>query len=54
MANLNAVHLTGLRAVEAVARCGSLQKAADELAVSISAVSQHLGRTEKPLGHSTW
>jgi LysR family glycine cleavage system transcriptional activator len=52
MANLNAFHLTGLRAVEAVARCGSLQKAADELGVSISAVSQQVGRTEKQLGHT--
>lgn len=52
MANLNAFHLTGLRAVEAVARCGSLQKAAQELGVSISAVSQQVGRTEKQLGHT--
>ncbi len=54
MANLNAFHLTGLRAVEAVARCGSLQKAADELGVSISAVSQQVGRTEKQLGHAVF
>ena len=44
MTNLNAIHLNGLRAVEAVARCGSLQKAADELGVSPSAVSQQVGR----------
>ncbi len=54
MPNLNAFHLTGLRAVEAVARCGSLQKAADELGVSISAVSQQVGRTEKQLGHAVF
>jgi LysR family glycine cleavage system transcriptional activator len=46
---LNAVHLNGLRAVEAVARCGSLQKAAEELGVSPSAVSQQVGRTEKQI-----
>ncbi|MDW6020826.1 LysR substrate-binding domain-containing protein [Mesorhizobium sp. BAC0120] len=48
--NLNTVHLTGLRAVETVARTGSLQKAAEELGVSPSAVSQQIGRTEKQLG----
>jgi LysR family transcriptional regulator, glycine cleavage system transcriptional activator len=47
---LNAFHLNGLRAVEAVARCGSLQKAAEELGVSPSAVSQQVGRTEKQIG----
>ena len=45
--NLNSVHLNGLRAVEAVARCGSLQKAAEELGVSPSAVSQQINRTGK-------
>lgn len=54
MPNLNALHLTGLRAVEAVARCGSLQKAADELGVSVSAVSQQIGRTERQLGHAVF
>lgn len=52
MKNLNAFHLSGLRAVEAVARCGSLQKAADELGVSASAVSQQVQRTEAQLGRS--
>jgi LysR family glycine cleavage system transcriptional activator len=47
---LNSVHLNGLRAVEAVARRGSLQKAADELGVSPSAVSQQVGRAEKQIG----
>jgi len=52
MRGLNAVHLNGLRAVEAVARCGSLLKAADELGVSPSAVSQQVGRTEKQIGRT--
>jgi LysR family transcriptional regulator, glycine cleavage system transcriptional activator len=47
---LGAVHLNGLRAVEAVARGGSLLKAAAELGVSPSAVSQQLSRTEKQIG----
>jgi len=48
--DLNSFHLNGLRAVETVARTGSLQRAADELGVSASAVSQQIGRTEKQLG----
>ena len=51
---LNAVHLNGLRAVEAVARCGSLQKAAEELRVSSSAVSQQVGRTEAQIGQAVF
>ena len=50
MPKLNALHLNGLRAIECVARLGSLQKAADELGVSPSAVSQLVNRTEKQLG----
>ncbi|MFP5075800.1 LysR substrate-binding domain-containing protein [Rhizobium sp. YIM 134829] len=50
MRDLNAVHLNGLKAVEAVARLGSLQAAAEELGVTIGAVSQQLARTEKQLG----
>ena len=50
MRNLNALHLNGLRAVEAVGRLGSLPKAAGELGVSVSAVSQQLIRTEEQLG----
>lgn len=50
MQNLNAFHLNGLRAVEAVARGGSLQAAAAELGVSASAVSQQIQRTERQLG----
>ncbi|MEP9397025.1 LysR substrate-binding domain-containing protein [Mesorhizobium sp. KR2-14] len=52
MANLNSVHLNGLRAVEAVARCGSLLKAAEELGVSPSAVSQQINRTERQVGRA--
>lgn len=52
MATLNQLHLNGLRAVEAVLRGGSLQKAADELAVSASAISQHVARTEAQLGRN--
>jgi len=52
MQALNRVHLNGLRAVEAVYRCGSLQRAADELGVSPSAVSQQINRTESQLGRA--
>jgi LysR family glycine cleavage system transcriptional activator len=48
--DLNSFHLNGLRAVESVARTGSLQRAANELGVSASAVSQQINRTEKQLG----
>lgn len=50
MKNLNQVHLNGLRAVEAVSRLGSLQSAAQELGVSIGAVSQQVIKTEQQLG----
>lgn len=49
---LNRVHLNGLRAVETVARLGSLAAAASELNVSVSAVSQQINRTEKQLGQA--
>ncbi|UVK44267.1 LysR family transcriptional regulator [Mesorhizobium sp. AR07] len=52
MALLNRVHLNGLRAVETVARLGSLAAAAGELGVSVSAVSQQISRTEKQLGQA--
>ncbi|RWO68016.1 MAG: LysR family transcriptional regulator [Mesorhizobium sp.] len=52
MAILNRVHLNGLRAVETVARLGSLAAAAGELNVSVSAVSQQISRTEKQLGQA--
>jgi LysR family glycine cleavage system transcriptional activator len=52
MTMLNRVHLNGLRAVETVARLGSLAAAAGELNVSVSAVSQQISRTEKQLGQA--
>ncbi len=50
MRNLNSVHLNGLRAVEAVGRLGSLQAAADELGVTVGAVSQQVIKAEAQLG----
>jgi len=50
MKNLNLVHLNGLRALEAVGRRGSLQAAADELGVSVGAVSQQVIKAEAQLG----
>ena len=50
MKNLNLVHLNGLRALEAVGRLGSLQAAADELGVTIGAISQQVIKCEKQLG----
>jgi len=50
MRNLNRVHLSGLRAVEAVGRLGGLAAAADELGVTPGAISQQVQRTEEALG----
>lgn len=50
MRELNRIHLNGLRAVEAAGRHGSLQKAADELGVSVGAVSQQIIKAERQLG----
>ncbi|MCQ1849857.1 LysR substrate-binding domain-containing protein [Neorhizobium galegae] len=50
MSNLNLVHLNGLRSLEAVGRLGSLQAAADELGVSVGAVSQQVIKAEAQLG----
>lgn len=52
MKNLNQVHLNGLRAVEVVARLGSLQAAADELCVTVGAISQQVIKTEQQLGRT--
>lgn len=49
MKYLNLVHMNGLRAVEAVARLGSLPAAAAELGVSVGAVSQQVIKTEQQL-----
>ena len=46
MKNLNRVHLNGLRALEAVGRLGSLQAAAEELGVTVGAVSQQVIKAE--------
>lgn len=49
MDDLNAVTLGALRAVEAVARLGSLRAAADELGVTPGAVSQQIIKAEAQL-----
>lgn len=54
MKNLNMLHLNGLRAVEAVARLGSLQAAAEEMGVTIGAVSQQVIKAEAQLGRSVF
>lgn len=51
MKNLNLVHLNGLRAVEAVGRLGSLPAAAEEMGVSVGAVSQQVIKAEQQLRH---
>lgn len=50
MRNLNRIPLSSLRAVEAVARHGSVTLAADELGVTPGAVSQQVLRAEETLG----
>ncbi len=50
MKNLNIVHLNGLRALEAVGRLGSLQSAAEELGVTVGAISQQVIKAEAQLG----
>ncbi|MEL7524323.1 MAG: LysR substrate-binding domain-containing protein [Pseudomonadota bacterium] len=50
MKNLNRIHLSGLRAVEAVARLGSIKRAAEELGVTVGAVSQQVQKSESQLG----
>lgn len=52
MKNLNRIHLGGLRAVEAVGRLGSLKQAAEELGVTLGAVSQQIRKAEDQLGRS--
>ncbi|MXQ10749.1 LysR substrate-binding domain-containing protein [Microvirga makkahensis] len=48
---LNRFHLNGLRALEAAARLGSLRAAAEELGVTIGAVSQQVLKAEEQFGH---
>ncbi|WP_297105906.1 LysR substrate-binding domain-containing protein [uncultured Devosia sp.] len=50
MANPFPIPLNALRAIEIVARRGALAPAAEELGVTVGAVSQHLRRAEKRLG----
>lgn len=50
MATAFAIPLNALRAIEIVARRGALAPAAEELGVTIGAVSQHLRRAEERLG----
>lgn len=50
MKNLNRIYLNALKAAESVLRLGSLSAAADELGVTIGAVSQHVIRCEKQMG----
>ncbi len=52
MKNLNLIALKGLRAVEAVARQGSLAGAAAELGVTSGAVSQQIAKAEAALGRT--
>lgn len=47
---LNRISLSGLRAIESVARLGTLAAAADELGVTPGALSQRIARTEAQLG----
>lgn len=49
MRDLNGVNLTALRAVEAVARLGSLRLASDELGVTPGAISQQVIKAEAQL-----
>ncbi|WP_172295656.1 LysR substrate-binding domain-containing protein [Pseudoruegeria sp. HB172150] len=50
MQNLNAIPLSALRVIEAVARTGTLARAAEELGVTPGAVSQRLAKAEAALG----
>ena len=50
MANPFPIPLNALRAIEIVARRGALAAAAEELGVTIGAVSQHVRRAEERLG----
>jgi len=52
MQNLNAIPLSALRAIEAIARTGTLGRAANELGVTAGALSQRLAKAEAALGQS--
>ena len=50
MHNLNSIPLSALRAIEAIARTGTLARAAEELGVTAGALSQRLTKAEASLG----
>jgi DNA-binding transcriptional LysR family regulator len=50
MVDLNRFHLNGLRAIEVVARRGTLSRAAEELGTTAGAVSQLVIKAERQLG----
>ncbi len=52
MTALNRIPLSALRAADAVARLGTLGQAAEELGISIGAVSQRIAKAEATLGVS--
>lgn len=52
MRELNRIPLSGLRAIEAVGRLGTLSRAAEELGVTVGAVSQRLAKAEAALGRT--
>lgn len=52
MRNLARVHLGALRAVEAAGRLGTLRAAAEELGVTVGAVSQQILKCEAELGRT--
>ena len=54
MNELSRLHLNALRAVEAAGRLGSLTAAAEELGVSLGAVSQQVLKAEAQLGHAVF
>lgn len=52
MHNLNTIPLSALRAIEVIARTGTLGRAAQELGVTAGALSQRLTKAEAALGRS--
>jgi DNA-binding transcriptional LysR family regulator len=52
MRNLNSIPLSALRTVEAIARTGTLKRAAAELGVTSGALSQRLAKAEAALGRT--
>ena len=50
LAALSGISFAGLRGLESIYRTGSFQAAADELKISISSLSQTMGRLQQDLG----